>query len=1018
MAALTLRSVKGSRLTNAEVDANFTALNNDIATRAQTNQNATFANLTATGNTVLGDASTDTLTINGNSASIPNGLNFSGGSVGIGTTPSHRLDVLSASATVARFKGTSTVAGLQLENDVGAVWNALAYSSTYSGGTVFGVGANGLSLAQLADAPIAIGTYAVAQPLLFATNSVVRGRFDGSGNFGVGIAPLTRMHVAVAGTGRGAGDVVSETIGANGNAGYALRTAGVDRWSITTSGTDGSNSLRIRDENAAATRAVFDASGNLAIGPAAPVGSNRVLEIGATTRALTYLRAQSQTAGAALFEALASGGDTAIFGVNNSGGALHGIATGSAGISTGAYPLSIVVASSERVQIGTSGNMGVGVAADSTARLRVDASNPTRGIVAHIRNGASATQTGAQLIVTQNGIADWAIGQPAGVSAFAIWRGRNSAADGTEVARFDSSNNFGIGTTTPGARLHAEASADGTVAYFTSTSTTRSGRISLDANGTWFGNNATLAGEGAYFQASINALRLYTNGVERARIDANGNLGLGAASAGPRLDVYGNGNVLGIRAGSNDHAYLSIYPRTADTSVRGAYIGFAASAATNLTIQNELAGGIVFATNNVTRATLDSSGNLTPQLNSTYNLGSGALHWATLYATAVQRDTAGVLTINSANAAGTIALRTAGADALLVSSSGSITLPRGSLSLDPGGTTSVGIELGSTGGASTPYIDLHCGATATDYDVRLIASGGTGSAGGATLSVHAGSVVVANAAQVGGSLGVRGAPSITGLSVGGSSVTGENYLRVNTSTNDLYLGQSAGTIFGYNTGTAGYLIQNAGIPLGIGTLAAQPLVFGTNNTKRGEITSGGSLLMQGFAGSCAATTGQNVEIRNNGGTGDANMALLTFHCSTQYATHLGLRADGYIGLGGWSASTWRWYVYMPSGDMTSVGNVTAYSDERLKKDWAELPSDFVERLAAVKHGTYTRIDTEARQVGVSAQSLQPVLPEAVTLANDGDTLQVAYGNAALAAVVAMAKRLVELEHRVRELEAA
>jgi hypothetical protein len=55
-----------------------------------------------------------------------------------------------------------------------------------------------------------------------------------------------------------------------------------------------------------------------------------------------------------------------------------------------------------------------------------------------------------------------------------------------------------------------------------------------------------------------------------------------------------------------------------------------------------------------------------------------------------------------------------------------------------------------------------------------------------------------------------------------------------------------------------------------------------------------------------------------------------------------------------------------------------------------------------------------RQVGVSAQSLQPLLPEAVL---EGEHLSVAYGNAALAACVELAKELVKLKQEILELKA-
>ena len=101
--------------------------------------------------------------------------------------------------------------------------------------------------------------------------------------------------------------------------------------------------------------------------------------------------------------------------------------------------------------------------------------------------------------------------------------------------------------------------------------------------------------------------------------------------------------------------------------------------------------------------------------------------------------------------------------------------------------------------------------------------------------------------------------------------------------------------------------------------------------------------------------------------------------------------------------------------ITAGGNVVANSDETLKKNWRDLPSDFVERLALVKHGIYDRIDNTLTQVGVSAQSLQPLLEHAVQMGAEGK-LTVAYGNAALVAAVQLAQQVVDLKSRLRNLE--
>lgn len=106
---------------------------------------------------------------------------------------------------------------------------------------------------------------------------------------------------------------------------------------------------------------------------------------------------------------------------------------------------------------------------------------------------------------------------------------------------------------------------------------------------------------------------------------------------------------------------------------------------------------------------------------------------------------------------------------------------------------------------------------------------------------------------------------------------------------------------------------------------------------------------------------------------------------------------------------------MPSYDLVVGGNISGSSDETLKKNWRDLPPDFIEQLSKVKNGIYDRTDQEKTQVGVSAQSLQPVMEHAVTEGEDGK-LSVAYGNAALVAAIKLAERVVDLESRLKLLE--
>lgn len=106
----------------------------------------------------------------------------------------------------------------------------------------------------------------------------------------------------------------------------------------------------------------------------------------------------------------------------------------------------------------------------------------------------------------------------------------------------------------------------------------------------------------------------------------------------------------------------------------------------------------------------------------------------------------------------------------------------------------------------------------------------------------------------------------------------------------------------------------------------------------------------------------------------------------------------------------------PSSDYLYATAFSATSDETLKTNWRDLPNNFIEELSKVKSGTYDRIDVEVTQDGVSAQSLQKILPNSVMKGQD-DKLSVNYGNAALVSSIELAKRIVEQDKKIARLEA-
>jgi hypothetical protein len=189
-------------------------------------------------------------------------------------------------------------------------------------------------------------------------------------------------------------------------------------------------------------------------------------------------------------------------------------------------------------------------------------------------------------------------------------------------------------------------------------------------------------------------------------------------------------------------------------------------------------------------------------------------------------------------------------------------------------------------------------------------------------------------------------------------------------------------------------------------------------------TSGNTSSISSAVGSSYTWTGvQLFQANQNTGTGSnpplqayssSGGAMMSFHRSGVYAINMGLDSDNVFRIGGWSAGANRLQMDM-SGNLTMAGNVTAYSDERKKKNWRPVTNNFVEKLAQIKSGIYERTDEKLTQAGVSAQSFKTLLPETVIEDNDG-FLAVSYGNAALVSAVELAKEVMALKNMIKELK--
>lgn len=161
----------------------------------------------------------------------------------------------------------------------------------------------------------------------------------------------------------------------------------------------------------------------------------------------------------------------------------------------------------------------------------------------------------------------------------------------------------------------------------------------------------------------------------------------------------------------------------------------------------------------------------------------------------------------------------------------------------------------------------------------------------------------------------------------------------------------------------------------------------------------------------ALTAGTNVTIAVDGtisstdtnttysaGTG-MSLSGTTFNCTIDSPSEVGL---GNLSNNGNNLS----------GSFTATGNITAYSDERLKDNVTTI-NNALNKVSVIRGVTYNRNDIEdtPRHAGVIAQEVEKVLPEVVQTDEDG-IKTVAYGNM----VGLLIEAIKELKDEIEELK--
>ena len=112
-----------------------------------------------------------------------------------------------------------------------------------------------------------------------------------------------------------------------------------------------------------------------------------------------------------------------------------------------------------------------------------------------------------------------------------------------------------------------------------------------------------------------------------------------------------------------------------------------------------------------------------------------------------------------------------------------------------------------------------------------------------------------------------------------------------------------------------------------------------------------------------------------------------------------------------TSSTYELYVH---GDIYATGNITAYSDARIKENVVTIDSA-LEKVESMRGVYYNKIDDpdKTKEVGFIAQEVNEVIPEAVTYAEDTDQYGVKYANI----TALLVESVKELSQQVKDLQA-
>ena len=285
---------------------------------------------------------------------------------------------------------------------------------------------------------------------------------------------------------------------------------------------------------------------------------------------------------------------------------------------------------------------------------------------------------------------------------------------------------------------------------------------------------------------------------------------------------------------------------------------------------------------------------------------------------------------------------------------------------------------------------------AVTFDSTMLVTGNTTLAG---TSAHTGAATFASTLAVTGAVTLSSTLAVTGNTTvtGTLAVSGATTLASN----------------GLNVGSGQLVVSGGNVSMS-GNLAVTGTSAFTGNATFSTLSASGAATLSSTLAVTGATTLNAATTINLASAGALN--INTSGTLNGLRFYSGGTITGQLG----ASTTYPFYVANAagtamiysdtSGNFTATANISAYSDAKLKTNVRTIDDALalVEQLRGVY---YERIDSGEEGIGVIAQEVRNVFPQAVQ--NNDGTLSVLYGNL----VGPLIEAVKELSARVKELEA-